>query len=149
MKYVLGFMFAKDKKRVVLIRKNKPLWQSGKLNGVGGKIEDNENPLQAMIREFEEEVGVKTVETDWNYVCKMHRTTDEEFVCFVFSSFKLDENKPQSLTEELVSIYNLIYNGSVVYTNLPIISNLQWLIPLCLDTNDGISMYRIEGVVGK
>jgi 8-oxo-dGTP pyrophosphatase MutT (NUDIX family) len=29
---------------VLLIEKQKPAWQRGKLNGVGGKIEPGENP---------------------------------------------------------------------------------------------------------
>ena len=40
-KYVTGFLFSPDKKSVVLINKNRPAFQVGKLNGVGGKIEEN------------------------------------------------------------------------------------------------------------
>jgi hypothetical protein len=39
MEYVCGFMFANDFTEVALIRKNKPEWQRGKLNGIGGKVE--------------------------------------------------------------------------------------------------------------
>ena len=52
--YVVGFMFSEE------ILKNKPDWQAGRLNGVGGKVEPNEYPDQAMVREFEEETGVRT-----------------------------------------------------------------------------------------
>lgn len=48
--YVVGFMFSSDKTLVTLIRKNRPKWMNGKLNGVGGKIEIGETPLQAMVR---------------------------------------------------------------------------------------------------
>ena len=37
--YVVGFMLETLSDRVIVIRKQKPLWQSGLLNGVGGKIE--------------------------------------------------------------------------------------------------------------
>jgi len=37
--YCLGFAFYRSRRKVVLIRKTKPDWQRGKLNGVGGKIE--------------------------------------------------------------------------------------------------------------
>ena len=47
-KYVTGFLFSPDKQSVVLITKNRPKWQENKLNGVGGKIELNETPLEAM-----------------------------------------------------------------------------------------------------
>lgn len=55
--YVLGFMFNEDESKVLLVHKNRPTWQAGKLNGIGGKIEAGETPLQAMEREFMEETG--------------------------------------------------------------------------------------------
>ena len=44
---------------VVLTHKNRPAWQAGKLNGVGGKIELLESPVAAMVREFE--LGLATL----------------------------------------------------------------------------------------
>ena len=38
-KYVLTFLFTSDYKNVWLIEKNRPNWQKGSLNGIGGKIE--------------------------------------------------------------------------------------------------------------
>ncbi len=57
MKYVLGFIFGKTHNFVLLQRKAKPDWQKGRYNGVGGKIEEDESPEEAMMREGEEEVG--------------------------------------------------------------------------------------------
>ncbi len=62
-KYVIGFAFHNDS--VLLIEKLKPDWQRGRLNGVGGKIEPNELPLDAMQREFFEECGIITAHTQW------------------------------------------------------------------------------------
>lgn len=65
--YVLGFAFSADAKTIVLIEKQKPDWQKGKLNGVGGKLEEfDKSPLNAMIREFEEETGLKTKSDNWS-----------------------------------------------------------------------------------
>ncbi|WP_164969449.1 hypothetical protein [Halarcobacter ebronensis] len=50
--YVTGFLFTKDFKHVVLIKKLNPEWQRGLFNGVGGKVEENEKPCDAMSREF-------------------------------------------------------------------------------------------------
>lgn len=66
--YVLGFAFD-DLGRVALIRKNKPEWQRGLLNGIGGKVESTESIAIAMKREFYEEAGVRT--SDWEHVGKM------------------------------------------------------------------------------
>jgi len=57
-KYVLAFIFTKDMENVWLIQKNRPNWQKGKLNGIGGKIEPGETPKEAILREVHEESGV-------------------------------------------------------------------------------------------
>ena len=36
--YVCGLLFSVDRTRVLLIRKRRPAWQAGRLNGVGGKV---------------------------------------------------------------------------------------------------------------
>ena len=48
--YVLGFAFNKNFREVLLILKNKPQWQKGLYNGIGGKIEEGELPIEAMVR---------------------------------------------------------------------------------------------------
>ena len=70
-KYVVGFMFDDSMEKVVMIRKNRPDWQKGLLNGVGGGILPGECSLHAMMREFEEETGVKTIASTWAHVCTL------------------------------------------------------------------------------
>jgi 8-oxo-dGTP diphosphatase len=67
--YVAGLLFSPSGEHVLLIRKNRPEWQRGKLNGIGGHIEDGEAPLAAMIREFKEETGM-TVK-NWKHFCNL------------------------------------------------------------------------------
>lgn len=62
--YVVGFAFSGHLDCVAMITKTKPEWQNGLLNGIGGKIEDGETPLQAMIREWDEECEI-LVDKDW------------------------------------------------------------------------------------
>jgi hypothetical protein len=50
-----GFAFSPDHSRVVLIAKNRPARQAGRLNGVGGHVKPGETPAAAMAREFREE----------------------------------------------------------------------------------------------
>src|SRR5579875_1366427 len=65
--YVLGFAFNKEKTKVLLIRKNRPQWQAGLFNGIGGKIESYDVlPVKAMVREFIEETGLSTSIEQWN-----------------------------------------------------------------------------------
>ena len=68
MRYVVGYMFSPDYREVALIRKAKPEWQRGKLNGVGGKIEIGERKGIAMSREFAEEAGVIIPEMSWLHI---------------------------------------------------------------------------------
>ena len=70
--YVVGLMFNKSMSQVALIRKQKPKWQAGLLNGIGGKIEDGETGLDAMRREFYEETGAHTLRVDWYPFLNMH-----------------------------------------------------------------------------
>lgn len=46
------------KENKILLAMKKKGFGAGKYNGVGGKLEQNETPEQAMIRETEEEIGV-------------------------------------------------------------------------------------------
>ena len=57
--YCCGFMFSKDFSHVLLIEKARPKWQEGKVNGIGGHLESGESPVDAMVREFEEETGLR------------------------------------------------------------------------------------------
>ena len=55
--YVAGFLIDREARQIALIRKNRPEWQAGQLNGIGGHIEPGEVPREAMRREFMEETG--------------------------------------------------------------------------------------------
>lgn len=44
--------------KVLLIQKDRPDWQKGKLNLPGGKIEAGETPKQTAVREIKEETGL-------------------------------------------------------------------------------------------
>lgn len=57
MTYTLGFMFSEDLDKLALICKLRPQWMAGKCNGIGGKVEEGETPVEAMRREFREETG--------------------------------------------------------------------------------------------
>lgn len=62
---VCGFAFSADRHQVALVRKLRPAFQAGLLNGIGGKIEPGERPVSAMVREFREETGYLTKPRDW------------------------------------------------------------------------------------
>lgn len=123
-KYVLGFAF--NDYHVLLIKKNRPKWQKGLYNGLGGHIEGNEQPIDAMVREFKEECSIVTKETDWEYFALMK---GEDWICYCFRSrnvFDLCEAK--QTTDESIKIINAY--GLEKY---PTISNIPALIGLASD----------------
>ena len=121
--YVVGYLFDQTERKVVLIEKNKPKWQAGKINGVGGKIEPNESPFDAMCREFREEADMDIL--NWTHVATL---SNENFEVHMFKAHG-DVSKVKSITEEKLIIADPL--------NLPdnVIWDLRWAIPLSMANN--------------
>lgn len=76
--------FIIDDGKVLLIRK-KTGFGAGKINGIGGKIEEEEKPEEAAIREVEEEVGVKVCEITSAGILYFYSTNSEpDWVVYVY-----------------------------------------------------------------
>lgn len=130
-KYVVGFAFNPEKSKVLLIQKNRPAWQAGKFNGIGGKIESfDESVAHAMTREFFEEAGLLINSENWTLFSILNGS-DFELHCFYTTSQKLDDYI--SVTDEVVCYLNIddLYKNK--FNNC--ISNLSWLIGMCLDSD--------------
>lgn len=112
----MGFAFCRDKWLGVLKRKG-PRILHGKWNGIGGKLESGEIPLDCMIREFAEEVGPKL---DWE-ACGLF-TIDSIAKIYVFRADYGDNSIPERNDVGEVIDWRCDCNG-VAY-------NLHWLIPL-------------------
>ena len=132
-KYVVGFAFTEHIDKVVLINKIKPEWQKDKLNGVGGKVEEGESFIDAMVREFWEETGVQTKADDWKHFATMtfdhgalhSERAPAESVIQVYSTFN-DEivANIKTTTTEVVDQYRY---PDVLESK--IIPNLHWIMP--------------------
>ncbi|MCK9541092.1 MAG: NUDIX domain-containing protein [Novosphingobium sp.] len=123
--YVVGFLFSRNKEKILLIKKNKPKWQEGFLNGVGGKVEKEESPLEAMIREFEEETGIKI--DFWEEYLIIH---SKSFKLYCFKAFSNLIYQTNSITDEPLHMMSL---SNTRLEHAPLIPNLRWMIPLALD----------------
>lgn len=122
MDYVAGLLYSDDGLRVTLILKNRPDWQAGLYNAIGGKIEFGETSFDAMKREFIEEAGV---DIDWNLRITIK---GPEFKVHFFSCHSSEAMMHlQTMTDEVVEVFDTY--------NLPenIIPNLWWLIPMMND----------------
>jgi len=135
-KYVLGFLFSEDKKAVVLIKKNRPDWQKGLWNGVGGHIEKNELPISAFIREFKEETGVLLSDNQVSSFGVMRFKSAEVFLFRAFNSKLLCNVK--TTTDETIRIFYL----DSYEVRSKSIYNLSWLIPMAL--SDVVGYAKIE-----
>ncbi len=142
-RYVVGFMFTTDMRQVVLIRKTRPEWQSGKLNGVGGKVEEHEETYAAMAREFREETGVQF--DGWKFFCTL--LTGHEEVCFATatsgsaSEVKSPTEEPVFLIDVTTVEHDRICTGNPMpdpgYGGIavaPAVHNLPWLIRMAIDS---------------
>ena len=126
-RFVAGFAFSADGGKVALVRKNRPRWQRGRLNAIGGSIEAGESEVQAMRREFREETGVDLPEEAWQPCVVLG---NDDFEVTFFRTFQADLGAVWTMTDEEI----------LVVPSLPIdqdaLPNLHWLLPMCLDDLD-------------
>ncbi len=128
--WVLGFVFSSSFSDVLLLRKNRgPAFNIGRLNGIGGKIEADEDAITAMQREGREESGIES-HIDWRPVCIIHTEGGDVHVFTAVSNsiygFSQKEN-------ELLGIYNVSKPTEMNYLNHKPAENLRWLIPMSLN----------------
>lgn len=124
-KYTVGFVFNRNLKKVLLVHKLAPEWQVGYINGVGGKVEKDEEKFDCVVREVKEETGIESRKTDWQFVGTI------------------------SGGNAVVDIFGMIYQGKTFkkfryekediewfpVNRLPanVIPNLKWMIPLTVE----------------
>jgi 8-oxo-dGTP diphosphatase len=145
--YTLGFLFNLDCSRVLLICKNRPDWQAGRYNGIGGRIETerDESSEAAMAREFREETNLYIAEHLWEPFSVMHSRGDTVY-CFAHASLQI--NRAVSVTDEPVHAF---FVDHLPEACLP---NLHWLIPLAINKLTGrdpllVSLETFEMLKGE
>ena len=109
-RYVLGFVMDEKKERIVLVHKNRPNFQVGKLNGLGGKIEEGETPVEAMKREILEESGLVIDDNNLNHigVIEDNKKDDKDnFKVDVFHATSSNITKAKTLTDEEVIVFRI------------------------------------------
>lgn len=121
--YVAGFLFSADRKHVALIEKQRPAWQRGKWNAIGGHIEESDEcPLFAMRREFREETGVSVEQ--WEYFCTL---SGDSWRVHFYRAFSDEAFSIKTVTDETVRLWPLDATlGPDLMTNIP------WLVRMAL-----------------
>lgn len=120
--YVVGFLFSEDLSEVLLIEKQRPAFQFGKLNGIGGGVDEGEDIYDAQVRELEEESGVKTKKEDWIHFADFVFGKGMK-VCFLVAK-TIAKPRAKTMTDEEVAWVSM--------KNLPenILSDIEPLLPL-------------------
>lgn len=137
--YSVGFLH--NDYDVALIRKDRPAWQAGFLNGIGGKIEPGESPHDAMIRECHEEAG--RFVGPWDHFLTLEGTTARVYCFAVYDEhsehiYKLEQQPGESEPVEIWAMDSLnrgwirssLESGRKETINSTTVPNLQWIIPL-------------------
>lgn len=128
--YVVGLIFSQHEGRIALLRKTHPPWQKGKLNGVGGHIEQDEEPLEAMIREAKEEVGLEKMPWEHIAILKGPAWTLHVYKTNLPAPFEPEELMGQE--DERVEVH-----VTSQLSFLELIPNLRYLIPFAINRLEG------------
>lgn len=126
--YVLGLV--RDRHHnLLLVRKEHPEWQAGKLNGVGGHIEAGETPVEAMDREWLEEVGVgEDGAPDWRLFAQI---TFSNAILFCFAGEM--EVLPRRTGDVNDAGETFVSHHRLDLLPANVVPNILWLAPLAFD----------------
>lgn len=132
-RYVVGFIFSWDMKNVILIKKQHPDWQKGRLNGIGGSIQPGETPTEAMIRECKEETGL-ILKTGWQefLLCE---DKDRQIMLYCFRNIVFGDylKQAKTMTDEAISIVDAETASNLSPQSM--IGNLRVLLRMAMDKN--------------
>lgn len=120
--FVLALLYTADQRRVVLMRRTRPAWQAGRVNGLGGALMAGELPHDGARREVREECGVDVAE--WTEVLVWE---DAEYRMHVMRAVSELARGARTLEDQEVFL------ADVDALPANVIDNLRWLVPLALD----------------
>lgn len=124
--YVVGFMFSEDWQQIALIRKSEDgsiAQHRGKLNGIGGKVEEDEDYSLAMRREGREEAKYIG---QWKYQGSVIGSGWQLGIFYTVCD--LSKLPHETDIGERFEIWHL-----TDLHKLECVDNLAYLIPLCQD----------------
>jgi 8-oxo-dGTP diphosphatase len=119
--YVAGLLFSTDFSNIAVVLKNRPDWQAGKFNAIGGKIEPGETPSQAIEREFFEETGLRVPESSWQHTVELG---GDGWRCYFYRTFG-DPRQCRTMEDETIHILPI---SEVLLANL--VPNFRWILTL-------------------
>jgi len=123
----VGFIFDHHLANVLLIKKNRPEWQKGYYNGVGGHLELKEMSegdwAGSWCREVSEEVGLVLSRLR---VIQIGRIVVNDIIVIVYA-YKLSEDGSEGSVQKMTDEIPRWFDPKLIV--LPIIENLSFFIP--------------------
>lgn len=124
-RYTLGLVFDKNGQNVALMLKNRPAWQAGAYNGIGGKVEPGESPAECMVREAEEEAGIQHACWTPFLVLGGEDVSGDLWKMHVFKLF-YDLDTIKQMEDQPIHIFP---SGMLPENVMP---NITWMVPMAL-----------------
>lgn len=97
------------------------------MNAIGGKVEPEEYPHSAMVREFEEETGV--LHDSWNHFLTLR---GEDYTVYFYRTFSDKVFKVRTMEEEEIYLLDCRDLLELSYDE-PMILNLHYIIPMAMN----------------
>jgi 8-oxo-dGTP pyrophosphatase MutT (NUDIX family) len=114
------------RRKVALVKKNRPDFQIGLYNGVGGRVELGESSVQAMVREAYEEAGLTSTKDDWLF---FHHERHPSGKCLNFYIVDVPglEFVVKTKTDEPIRIFDYWESGRIIADPSLLLFNVPWL----------------------
>lgn len=133
-----------DNDKVLLVMKDRPQWQKGLFNLVGGRVEEGESFRKAAVRELKEESGYEVLEEDLTLAGVIYGR-EERIFCFNAKVDASEEVKPRPEETEKVAWYP----WRLIKEDRRLMPSLRLVLPLMMS---GVYNWIIEvtkSLVGK
>lgn len=132
--------FIRDGERVLLIRRDNPP-NRGLYNAPGGKIEPDEDPYDACLREVREETGIRLPAARLRALLTVvTRTTGAQWVLFVFTA-DLPPGAPDPVADDEGE---LRWVPLAEVPSLPVVSDIPLILPHLFGPEPGVLMGKIR-----
>lgn len=128
----VGFVFSDDMSHVLLLRKARPEWQAGRLNGIGSHCEREDVTFaDTMRRECLEEVGLDIPKGGWRQVGEMY---GRDWMVVVFCAIAPLETLEAAAasTADKDERAEVVPVGAI-WALEKVIGNVRWLVPMAVD----------------
>lgn len=143
--YVCGLKVTSNYDNILMVTKSHPDWQDGHANLPGGHVLEGESGLEAMVREWKEEVNEVNYASDWFPRIEIQGQSFYLSI-FMWRHRPIRFSIPKGIKGEPVNWYRTIdmliprqYRPKELAMP-PLLPDLYWVIPLALDEN-------VEGII--